>query len=164
MKDQPVYVMLVPAMKDLNPLHIISQLVSRHDKPEIPKSDPKRILHKAYLKPETFKLICQIHRYPTKSRGLYQRFADDLGVSRQHARGLALGAHAASPDTMYKVADLLGLSEGECMCQFFTRRKIEDLDPNHPCFNQAKLNGERAYTKYSDAAILRRHDYEAETE
>lgn len=96
-----------------------------------------------------------------QGRGSISRFAEELEITRQYAHLIVSGKAGCSSFVMRKIKRLLGIN-GSCWCHMFEENRADNVNPNHPIFNQAKYNGEIPYIRYSPSAELRAKDYETE--
>jgi plasmid maintenance system antidote protein VapI len=94
-------------------------------------------------------------------RGSISRFAEELGITRQYASLIVGGKAGCSSFVMRKIKRLVGIN-GSCWCHLFEETRVDDVDLDHPIYNQAKYNGEVPYQRYSSSAELRDKDYKTE--
>lgn len=113
-----------------------------------------------FLRRRTWGTLCALKRW--YGRGAKSRLAETLNITRQHAGQIVERHRGVSTHTAMKIKRLLGIKDGECWCHLFEEVNLDNLDPNHPLFNQAKYDGEKPYTAYSTSALLRRSDYATE--
>ncbi len=136
---------------------MIRQLVNKFVKDKLPSD--REEYRSFYLKKSSWQAI-QISR-GWRKRGAISRFAEEIGITRQYASMIVNGKAGCSSFVMRKIKRLVGIN-GSCWCHLFEESRVDDVDPNHPIYNQAKYNGEVPYQEFSSSAELRNKDYKTE--
>lgn len=92
-----------------------------------------------------------------------KEMAQALGFTRAYISMLSKGRVEATVEVIKRLAYVLGGLTGKWWVHYEIIDSGEPVDPDHPLWNQAKLEGQILYNRYSSSAELRSRDYRTET-